>query len=77
MGEGGSDAHRTRVYSVQWVVSTVRSTSKSVCTDIKVMRTDLEVNRTVSDTHRTDSGPMGIGHPPLPSRLDPELVFIE
>jgi hypothetical protein len=28
------------------------------------VRTDFEVDRTVETTHRTDSGPMGIGHPP-------------
>ena len=51
---------------VLWVVSTVRSTSRFVSTDIKVMPTDLEVDRTVDPTHRTEFGPMGIGHPPLP-----------
>ena len=64
--------------SVRWMVFTVRSTSRSVCTDIKikgtdikVMRTDLEVYRTVETTHRTNSGPMGIRHPPSP---DPTVI---
>jgi hypothetical protein len=30
------------------------------------VRTDLEVDQMVETTYRTDSGPMGIGHPPLP-----------